>query len=85
MPAPFFEKPVCRVTTHVGNRNRKFPAIEVNEEDEAHLIYFRLSKAGYGSVNEIENWDVKKVLHALVYESFIDDYEHAYLELNKEG
>jgi hypothetical protein len=47
------------------------------------LIYFRLSKEGYGSVNEIENWDARKVLQALNYEKFASDYEFAYLELNK--
>jgi len=48
------------------------------------LIFFRLSKAGYGSVNEIEKWDARKVLQALAYEVFCSDYEAAWLELNKE-
>jgi hypothetical protein len=49
------------------------------------LIFFRLSKAGYGSVNEIENWDVRRVLQALHYEKFISDFENAYIDLNKGG
>jgi len=48
------------------------------------LIYFRLAKAGYGSVNEIAEWDAKTVLQALNYENFVNDYELAYYELNKE-
>jgi hypothetical protein len=47
------------------------------------LIYFRLAKAGYGSVSEIAEWDARTVLQALNYEKFIDDYERAWLELNK--
>jgi len=48
------------------------------------LIFFRLAKQGYGSVNEIEQWDVRKVVQALHYEKFCDDYEKAYLELRKD-
>lgn len=51
--------------------------------DDDLLIYFKLSKAGYGSVNEIEKWDVRKVLQALNYEKFVSDYEHAHMEVNK--
>jgi len=47
------------------------------------LVYFRLAKAGYGSVNEIEQWDARRVLQALAYERFCYDYESAYMELNK--
>lgn len=48
------------------------------------MIYYKLSKTGYGSVNEIENWDARKVLQALHYESFCYDYETAYIEINKD-
>jgi hypothetical protein len=48
------------------------------------LIYFRLSKAGYGHVDDIEKWDARKVLQALNYEKFVYDYESAFVELNKE-
>jgi hypothetical protein len=51
--------------------------------DSNLLIYFRLSKSGYGTVNEIEMWDARKVLQALNYEKFCDDYERAYIGLNK--
>jgi hypothetical protein len=46
-------------------------------------VIFRLSKAGYGSVDEIEKWNARKVLQALYYEEFCYDYENAYLELSK--
>lgn len=81
MPHPFWEKPLCSVTTYVGNGGRKHPSIEA--VDDELLIFFRLSKVGYGSVNEIEGWDVRKVLQALSYEKFTADYEDAYIELNK--
>jgi len=47
------------------------------------LIYFKLSKAGYGTVNEIEQWDARRVLQAIHYEKFLSDYEDAYMDLNK--
>jgi hypothetical protein len=48
------------------------------------LYYIKLSKAGYGSVNEIEEWDARKVLQALEYEKYCDDYDSAWLEMNRE-
>ena len=52
-------------------------------KDDPLLIYLKLSKAGYGFVNEIEQWDARKILQALNYEKFCDDYESAFVELNK--
>ena len=47
------------------------------------MIYFKLSKAGYGTVREIkEEWDVREVLQRLVFEEFNNKWEQAYLELN---
>lgn len=48
------------------------------------LYHLRLSKAGYGSVNEIETWDARKVLQTFHYEQFCDKYERAYLDMNRE-
>lgn len=85
MPPPFWEVSPCRVTTHVGiSRGSHYPTIEVNEDYEVELIQCRLSKAGYGSITEIEQWTAKKVLTALAYEAFCSDYEDAYLELNRD-
>lgn len=51
--------------------------------DDDLLIMFKLSKAGYGSISQIEKWDARKVIQALNYEKFISDYESAYIEINK--
>jgi len=40
-------------------------------------------KAGYGSIAEVRELDARTVLQALNYEKFIDDFERAYLEINK--
>lgn len=45
----------------------------------------RLVKAGYGSLKEVEEFDVRKVIQILHYENFLHDYELAYLEINKDG
>jgi hypothetical protein len=40
-------------------------------------------KAGYGSLREVQEFDARTVLQALNYEGFCNDYESAYVELNK--
>lgn len=57
----------------------------MNEEHEADLIFFKLSKSGYGSVNEIAEWDTRRVLQCLAYEKFTNDFEEAYLQINKDN
>lgn len=47
------------------------------------LIHFRLCKAGYGSLKEVEEMDARRVLQILNYEKFCNDYELAYMEINK--
>lgn len=66
----------------VFNRVGKRPRVEV-EEDSDFLYALRLSKAGYGSVREIEGWDARRVLQALAYESYLDDYEQAWIDINR--
>jgi hypothetical protein len=48
------------------------------------LIYFRLVKAGYGTLAEVKVMNAREVLQALSYEKFCSDYELAYLEINRE-
>lgn len=81
MPHPFYETPLATVTAIVGNGDRKHPGVHVT--DDPLLYFFKLSKAGYGPVSEIKEWDCRTVIQALHYENFISDYENAYLELNK--
>ena len=40
-------------------------------------------KAGYGSLNEVREFDAKTVIETLNYEKFLGDYEEAFLELNR--
>lgn len=46
-------------------------------------MMLKLSKAGYGSLNELKEWSAREVLQALNYEKFLGDYESSFLELNK--
>jgi hypothetical protein len=47
------------------------------------LVYFKLCKAGYaGSVAEAKEMDVRTVLQALAYESFCNDWEAMFWQLN---
>jgi len=48
------------------------------------MLSIKLSKLGYGTVPEIETMPADIVLDILEYERFIQDYESAYVELNKE-
>ena len=52
--------------------------------DDPLIIYFRLCKSGYASsVTEAATLDARTVLQALSYDAFCNDYELAYMELNK--
>lgn len=46
------------------------------------MICLMLSKAGYGSLREVEEMDVRKVIQAIHYEQFRSDYDDSYWELN---
>lgn len=82
MLTPFWEEPLCRVTTFVGNDDRKLPEIEAADDDL--LIYFRLCKAGYAqSIREARELGTRTVIQALYYELFLNEYERAYLEINR--
>ena len=43
----------------------------------------KLSKAGYGSVNEVMDWTAKKVITAVEYEDFLGRFEDSFMEINK--
>lgn len=47
------------------------------------LVFFRLVKAGYGSLREVMGFNAREVLQALSYEKFLADYEAAYMEAAK--
>ncbi len=48
------------------------------------MIALKLSKAGYGRPDEIMLMNSEVVMSAIEYESFLQDYERAFLELNKD-
>lgn len=48
------------------------------------MIQLKLVKAGYGSIEEVQKMTARQTLQALAYESFLSDYEAAFVELNKE-
>jgi hypothetical protein len=54
-------------------------------KDDPLLVCLKLSKSGYGSLVEVEEWDARRVLQALSYEAFIEDYENAYMELQRDS
>ncbi len=43
----------------------------------------RLSKEGYGSINEIKHLDVKTFLDLVHYEEYVDKYSKAFRALNE--
>lgn len=52
--------------------------------DPALLTAVRLSKAGYGTPDQILHMPVDVVLAAMEYTAFLDDYETTFRELNKQ-
>ncbi len=62
------------------------PRVTVSErdEDEELLIYLRLVKGGWASgFDEAKRLNVREVLQALHYDTFLVDYEKAYIDLNR--
>lgn len=45
----------------------------------------RLSKAGYGSRNDMENLNSSQFINLIHYENFLSDYQEATRALNKKG
>lgn len=56
----------------------------IDEKHEDWLICLRLSKAGLGIPEQIAEWDARKMIQALTYIKFLEDWESTYIELNKE-
>lgn len=47
------------------------------------MISIKLSKLGYGTVQQIEKMPIDVVFDILEYEKFVNEYEFAFYELNK--
>lgn len=61
----------------------KIPKVNTTEK-LSNIIAFRLCKAGYGTVDQILEMDVDRVLRILDYENFIPKYEARIMELNQQ-
>jgi hypothetical protein len=59
-----------------------YPKIKNNCEAKV-FIAIKLSKAGYGTIEEIMDMRADLVLAALEYELFLHDYEKEFIALNK--
>lgn len=53
--------------------------VKVNLSDDDLLIYFKLVKSGYGSFEEVKEMNVREVIQALYYESFLTDYQNSFV------
>lgn len=45
----------------------------------------RLAKAGYGSINDMDNVSSDKFINLIHYENFLNEYQEAVRALNKKG
>lgn len=45
----------------------------------------KLVHLGYGTLSDVRKMNAREVLQAIYYDSYLNDYENAYLELNKNG
>lgn len=64
----------------VGHRYRR-PKIRV-DGDEAIVIAVRLSRAGYGTPEQVLATDVETVMTELEYENFLNEYQAEFERLN---
>jgi hypothetical protein len=49
------------------------------------LVALQLTKAGYGTPQQILKMDSEIVLTAVEYEKYLGEYEEKFLELNRES
>ena len=75
--SPFFQKPFISVKGYISREEGR---VKIEASDSHLLIFFKLVKAGYGSLEEVKKMNAEEVLQALYYESFLVDYEIAYRE-----
>lgn len=54
--------------------------IKVEIKDDDLLIFIRLSKAGYGTIEDIKRMNAREVIQAMAYENYLSDYQEAMLE-----
>lgn len=80
---PFFQKSCFRVETKVQNNDRKYPRTTITADNDT-IIVCTLAKAKYynGNPDLIWNSPVDRVLTMYDFETFSNDYESAYIELN---
>lgn len=52
--------------------------------DSGRLIALRLSKDGFGTVEQIEQMPSDMVMDALEYANFLNEYEQTAIELNRD-
>ena len=79
---PFFTQKRFRVTTK-SSRSNKYPKTEISCS-KAIQVALSLSKAGYGTPEQIMEMNAEIVMSALDYENFKNEYEQEYMQLNRE-
>ena len=52
--------------------------------DEPIAVALKLSKSGYGSINEILEMSSEIVLSALEFDTFSNELQESFIELNKD-
>ena len=82
---PFFEKNLFCVK-NVPPDNKRYPAVSI-KLDQPWIIALRLARAGYGGGDpeKILEMKVSTVLNMFHYERFVDDYQVAFTEMNREN
>ena len=81
----FFCKSPFRIKSNFRNgEERVKPVVEIHTSLENYWCAF-LSRAGYGSVDLLKNYDCVTFLNILDYELFRNDYEAEYVALNRKA
>lgn len=82
--APFFEKPCFRVDTTVRDSGRKYPRTTITADNDTIIVNtLAYAKLYEGNPDKVWNSPVDRVLTMYDFLNFSNDYENAYIELNK--
>lgn len=82
---PFLLKKVeARLKGFFKSENYWNKWVESHNISEINLLFFSLVKKGYGSLNEVKEFDTDEIMQILEYEYILNGIEHLEYEEKKE-
>lgn len=83
---PFLQnKAPYRLKRFVSKANYFDKYVDHTNLSDLHILFFSLVKKGYGSLNEVKEFDTPELIDIIEYESIMNDIENLVIEDSKNG